>query len=673
MKPVPRELEYRDQLLEALNRAADILLKADEGEFEAALVEGLGLVAACADIDRVNIWRREKVEGGNDYYLKYKWANGLVQPEAPIYKGMRFPYTPAWEDLFSRREYLNGPLSGLSPADRDMLLPYNIKSILIIPIFLHDHFWGHITFDDCRRERVFTESEASLLRFMALTMANAISRTEEEGKVRRMIREIERRNQILHALNNMADIMLQSNTGSFESTLHSCMGTIAETVNVDRVYIWKNHVVDGELYCTQVHEWSKGAAPQQGNEYTIDIPYRDNIPGWEETLSQGKCISSLVRDMSPEEQAQLSPQGIFSILVVPVFLQDQFWGFAGVDDCRNERVFSEDEEMILRAASQLVANAMIRNEMERAVAEQNELNRVMFDAAPAGLSIFEDDFRVLDCNDALLALHGVSRQFYIDHFFELSPEYQPDGSKSRESALEMLERVLDGEKLTLEWMHCSPAGEPIPCEVTMSRTHHNGKYIGLAYVSDLRKTKKLEKTIQRLETEADKIFYDPLTGIYNRRFFDENLKRIIKSLSRSGGLLSLIMIDIDHFKGYNDHYGHMAGDDCLKEVAATLTGTITRGDDFVARYGGEEFVVVLPNTGEGGARLIAEKLLENIRNRNIPHEKNEAADRVTVSIGVAFGHVDHTQSGDDYIKRADEMLYASKQGGRNRYSLDTLS
>jgi diguanylate cyclase (GGDEF)-like protein len=222
-------------------------------------------------------------------------------------------------------------------------------------------------------------------------------------------------------------------------------------------------------------------------------------------------------------------------------------------------------------------------------------------------------------------------------------------------------------------MHCSPSGDPIPCEITMTRTHHRGKCIGLAYVNDLRNTKRLEKTIKRLETEADKIFYDPLTGIYNRRFFDENLKLSMKTLSRSGGLLSLIMIDLDHFKEYNDIYGHMAGDNCLKEVAETLARTITRADDFVARYGGEEFAVVLPNTDENGARLIAEKLLESIRNRNMPHEKNEAADRVTISLGVAAGHVDHTQSEDDYIKRADEMLYISKQGGRNRYSLANLS
>jgi diguanylate cyclase (GGDEF)-like protein len=166
--------------------------------------------------------------------------------------------------------------------------------------------------------------------------------------------------------------------------------------------------------------------------------------------------------------------------------------------------------------------------------------------------------------------------------------------------------------------------------------------------------------------------YDALTGIYNIRFFDESMKRIINSLPRSGSLLSLLMIDIDFFKRYNDIYGHIEGDKCLKIVAKTLSQSITRADDFVVRYGGEEFVLVLPNTDEQGTRLIAEKLLENIRNRNIPHEQNDAAKCLTISIGATTGKVTHTHNTDDFVKKADELLYRSKQGGRNRYSFEQL-
>jgi len=161
---------------------------------------------------------------------------------------------------------------------------------------------------------------------------------------------------------------------------------------------------------------------------------------------------------------------------------------------------------------------------------------------------------------------------------------------------------------------------------------------------------------------------DPVTGIYNRRYLDENLKRIINSLSRSNGTLSLLMIDVDLFKNYNDAYGHSKGDICLRTIAEVLGKSLLRVDDFVARYGGEEFVVVLPNVSENGARMVADRLLENIRDRSIPHEASNVANYITISIGVTTGIVQHTYTGDNYIKRADKALYMSKQNGRDRYT-----
>ena len=193
----------------------------------------------------------------------------------------------------------------------------------------------------------------------------------------------------------------------------------------------------------------------------------------------------------------------------------------------------------------------------------------------------------------------------------------------------------------------------------------------------LRRSSKMadKQTSSLRETNLDlteKINHDALTGIYNRRFMEDSLNRIIKSISRSEGKLSVMMVDIDFFKKYNDTYGHVEGDSCLKAVAEVLAASITRADDFTARYGGEEFAVILPSTDENGARIMARKILENIRTRNIPHEKNKAAGCVTVSIGVTTGLTVHTQSGVDYIKRADEALYMSKQNGRNRFTHITL-
>jgi signal transduction histidine kinase/AmiR/NasT family two-component response regulator len=193
-----------------------------------------------------------------------------------------------------------------------------------------------------------------------LDFLNAIKCNEERLKY---YEEQKQRNNLLNVVNNAAAVLLQADMDEFENALLHCMGMMAEAVHADRVYIWRNYSANGKLYATQLYEWSEGAEPQQDNVYTIDIPYNINMPGWEEMLSTGKCINGFVDEMETNVRAQLSPQGIISILVVPVFLRDQFWGFVGFDDCHNKRLFSASEESILRSGSLLIAHALLRNEL----------------------------------------------------------------------------------------------------------------------------------------------------------------------------------------------------------------------------------------------------------------------------------------------------------------------
>ena len=184
---------------------------------------------------------------------------------------------------------------------------------------------------------------------------------------KQMMEEIGRQKSLLETMNRVSSILLEPYIEKFETNLFISIGMMAQAVEADRVYIWKNHMKKGNLYSTQLYEWSEGAVPQQDNDYTVDISYEQNMPGWQEILSQGKCINSFVRDMSPKEQAQLAPQGILSILIVPVFVRNQFWGFVGFDDCHRERIFTENEEIVLRSGSHMFANAMLRNEMARSI------------------------------------------------------------------------------------------------------------------------------------------------------------------------------------------------------------------------------------------------------------------------------------------------------------------
>ncbi len=187
-----------------------------------------------------------------------------------------------------------------------------------------------------------------------------------------------------------------------------------------------------------------------------------------------------------------------------------------------------------------------------------------------------------------------------------------------------------------------------------------------------RVTRISDKTAVNLNSSnldlLDKVHFDQLTGIYNRRYLDERLSQLVKTLSRAGGKLSVMMIDIDFFKKYNDAYGHDAGDKCLIAVAQALSNGISREDDFIARYGGEEFTAVLPGADEAGARAIARRLLDTVRALGIAHEQSSAASSVTISIGVTSGEANHVHKGTQFIKRADQALYMSKQNGRNKYT-----
>lgn len=173
---------------------------------------------------------------------------------------------------------------------------------------------------------------------------------------------------------------------------------------------------------------------------------------------------------------------------------------------------------------------------------------------------------------------------------------------------------------------------------------------------------KLDRAYKRIERQAS---IDVLTGIPNRRSFSERILEEFNRSRRDRDPLSVVMCDIDNFKSYNDTYGHQAGDQCLEKVAQIIEKETRRPGDFCARYGGEEFIIILPNTDQRGALQVAGRILENVRNMNIPHKTSLPLGSVTISLGVAT--TDHDIfSPEDLVNHADKSLYAAKEKGRNR-------
>jgi len=165
---------------------------------------------------------------------------------------------------------------------------------------------------------------------------------------------------------------------------------------------------------------------------------------------------------------------------------------------------------------------------------------------------------------------------------------------------------------------------------------------------------------------------DAMTGIGNRRRFDDALDREWRRCGRSGRPLSLLMIDVDHFKAYNDHHGHLQGDECLRQVARLLVESVGRPADLVARYGGEEFVCLLPEISEEGARSVAAKFIMAIARASIPHAALPADARLTISVGAATCDDVTRQSPGALVALADKLLYAAKRAGRDQVMTGTL-
>ena len=159
---------------------------------------------------------------------------------------------------------------------------------------------------------------------------------------------------------------------------------------------------------------------------------------------------------------------------------------------------------------------------------------------------------------------------------------------------------------------------------------------------------------------------DGLTGLPNRRTFDDVLDREWRRLARVGQPLSVIMFDVDHFKLFNDTYGHGGGDLCLKKIAESAVGSLQRPADMVARYGGEEFVAILPDTASAGAAAVAEAIRENVAAQRLEHERSPTAKFVTVSLGYVTAVPNVERPPSALVEEADKALYAAKAAGRNR-------
>ena len=305
-----------------------------------------------------------------------------------------------------------------------------------------------------------------------------------------------------------------------------------------------------------------------------------------------------------------------------------------------------------------------QKQLEQALLEaKNQLSYALSEMSD-GLAMFDGEGTLVFCNER-----------YRD-FFPLTGDLRTPGARLRD--------ILEAVTVTGEQVGIPKGQEKQWIDGVLATLHANGEQqiklfdgrwlmlrtrpteagLALVVVSDITEIKSTEGELTTLSNQLAQLANtDPLLGVGNRRAFDQALAKAAADAAHSDREMALLLIDVDSFKAYNDHYGHLAGDDCLRRIADCLRQR-TRAADFVARYGGEEFAIILSEATAAGAVRVADNLRAAVREQALVHERSERK-LVTISIGVATSGPNARRTPTELILRADEALYAAKAAGRD--------
>jgi len=315
---------------------------------------------------------------------------------------------------------------------------------------------------------------------------------------------------------------------------------------------------------------------------------------------------------------------------------------AGYDgNAMSSAVLIVDDSATTRAGLAAAVRAM---KLEPVLAESGEKALQLFSAAPPALVLLDVMMPGIDGYETAKRMRAATPAKWVPILFLSSSEYDQN-----------LERAIEcgGDDYLVKPVSAVVLSAKIRALQRLEKMHNQ-----LVELSS-----ELSSANRRLETISQQ---DALTGIANRRAFDDRLGLHFADAARTREPLSLVLCDIDHFKAYNDRYGHPAGDDCLRRVAAALALRCKRATDLAARYGGEEFALILPHTPAAGALALIENARGDVGALAIPHEGSQTAAVVSLSAGVATYAGEPGMRIAELVTRADEALYRAKQFGRNR-------
>jgi PAS domain S-box-containing protein len=309
---------------------------------------------------------------------------------------------------------------------------------------------------------------------------------------KQMLKEIRWHENLLNTVNRAAEILLSVNDEkSFKSMLVKSFELIGTCMDVDRVQILRNETLDGELQCVLMYEWLSQYANSSVINQPIGTILSYNIsPEFKQLFLRGEHINASISLLREKESLFFNEFGVKSIVIIPMFLENNFWGLFSIDDCRQERIFSGDEINILTSMGLMITNAVNKNLQAAKISESNKRIQIMLDAMPLGAFYIDINLNIIDCNEGILKIFGISNKGeFLNRFDDFLPEYQPDGQISKNKMTDSIEKAFVEGYFHGEWMYQNLNGEPISCEITLVRIKYYDDFVLAAYVRDLRELK----------------------------------------------------------------------------------------------------------------------------------------------------------------------------------------
>jgi signal transduction histidine kinase/CheY-like chemotaxis protein/GAF domain-containing protein len=306
---------------------------------------------------------------------------------------------------------------------------------------------------------------------------------------------------LLSVMNRAAELLLTADTENVMDALTRSMELVGRCLDVDRVQIWQNETIDGELCFVHRYQWLSDTGRQQALvPVGLYFPYSAK-PEWEAMFLRGESINASFFELPREDQDFLGVYGIQTIVIIPLFLSDQFIGFFSVDDCRRERVFGAEEMDMLRSTGLMFGSVFNRLQQADKLHEANERIRIILDATPLCSQLMGKNFERIVCNEAAVKLFGLKGKWeYAERFAEFFPEYQPDGMRSDEKSRLLMDKALAEGVCVFEWTYRLSDGTLLPTEVTLVRVAYGDDYAFAAYTRDLREYKRMMEAIGRRDT-----------------------------------------------------------------------------------------------------------------------------------------------------------------------------